>query len=189
MNFRTLLIDPPWPQTMRSPRNRKREGNLPPTLPYPTMSLAAIKALPVQDLADTGAHLWLWTTNQFLRDGFDCMTAWGFKYLAPITWRKPSGMGNYFIHVTQTVLFGYHRRCEFNADRYLPTYFEGLPQGHSGKPVESYRLIERISDPARLELFARPWTPLITARPGWHVWGNEVQDPSLALTWRLTPGT
>jgi len=31
-----------------------------------------------------------------------------------------------------------------------------------------------VSDPPRLELFARPWTPLFEARPGWDVWGNEV---------------
>ena len=48
-------------------------------LPYESMTVDEIKRLPVGDLADpSGAFLWLWTTNRYLRDGFDVMTAWGF---------------------------------------------------------------------------------------------------------------
>ena len=179
MKYRTILIDPPWEQPMTGQYN-KRE-NRAEKLPYQTMTLQEIKGLSVGDMAEVGCHLWLWTTNAFLRDGFDVMRSWGFRYLAPITWRKPSGIGNYFVHVTQTVLFGYYRKCQFNLERYLPTYFEGIPERHSAKPYQSYELIERISDPERLEIFARPWTPLFEARPGWHVWGNEV-TPSISLS-------
>ena len=175
MKFRTILIDPPWEQPLM--RQRKRKHGMPgKTLPYPTMGLEEIKNLPVREMAEAGSHLWLWTTNAFLRDGFDCMSAWGFKYLAPITWHKPSGVGNYFVHVTQTILFGYFERCQFNLERYLPTFFDGLPGIHSAKPKESYQLIERISDPERLELFARPWSLMFPVRHGWHVWGNEVES-------------
>lgn len=176
MKYRTILIDPPWEQPMRSPRKRKREGILPPCLPYPTMPLSEIKSMRVVELAEVGCHLWLWTTNAFLRQGFECMDAWGFKYLAPITWRKPSGQGNYFVHVTQTILFGYYEKCQFNLARYLPTYFEGLPGKHSAKPQESYELIEKVSDPERIELFARPWTSEFPIRPGWNAWGNEIEN-------------
>lgn len=155
---------------MRGKRIRKREPNLPDSLPYPTMSLEEIKSIPIQEFAEIGCHLWLWTTNAFLRQGFDVMEAWGFKYLAPITWHKPSGTGNYFVHTTQTLLFGYYQKCQFNLERYLPTYFDALPGRHSQKPQYSYELIERISDPERLELFAR------SKREGWHVWGNEVDS-------------
>jgi len=179
MKFRTILIDPPWEQPI-SGKYKTSRNKRPEKLPYPTMSLDEIKNLPVGDMAEIGCHLWLWTTNAFLRDGFDVMKSWGFKYLAPITWRKPSGMGNYFVHVTQTILFGYFEKCQFNLERYLPTYFEGLPERHSAKPLESYRLIERVSEPERLEIFARPWTPMFPVRHGWNVWGNEI--PSRHLT-------
>lgn len=174
MLYKTILADPPWAQTMSgvysNPKNKR-----PKKLDYPTMSVDEICILPVAQFADVGCHLWLWTSNEFLEAGFQVMRAWGFKYLAPITWRKPSGMGNYFIHVTQTVLFGYKEKCYFNRDRYLPTYFEApCPKRHSEKPFESYQLIERISEPPRLELFARPWTAFWPVREGWHVWGNEV---------------
>lgn len=45
---------------------------------------------------------------------------------------------------------------------------------HSQKPLKMYRLIETVSPPPRLEMFARE------RRQGWDVWGSEV--PSLEQT-------
>jgi N6-adenosine-specific RNA methylase IME4 len=167
MRYKTILADPPWPQAMVD-RWKRRKHSRPDDLPYPTMAVDTIAALPVQDLAAQACHLWLWTTNQFLEAGFHVMRAWGFTYLAPVHWIKPSGLGAWWVHRTQTVLFGYYRRCRFPQARYLPNFFEANPGRHSEKPPESYELIETVSPPARLELFARQ------ARPGWHVWGDEV---------------
>ncbi len=194
--YKTILVDPPWPQTMsetiqiidengeiRDVANHSCSGDL----DYPTMSIDEICALPVEQFADIGCHLWLWTTNQFLEAGFQVMRAWGFKYLAPITWRKPSGTGNYFAHVTQTMLFGYYGTCRFSHVRYRSTCFNApMPSQHSRKPHESYELIERVSDAPRLELFARPLSPMFPIRPGWHAWGNEF-DSSLLLNLTATP--
>lgn len=47
------------------------------------MSIEEIAKLPIHELSDTDCHLWLWTTNQFIRDGFHLMEMWRFKYLAP----------------------------------------------------------------------------------------------------------
>lgn len=172
MKYKTILADPPWPQSMawggkRRPKQARK-------LPYPAMSLKDIMSLQVAPLAADDCHLWLWTTNQFLDEGFDVMRAWGFKYLAPIHWIKPSGCGSFFIHRSQTCLFGYRRKCLFPGDRYLPNIVEASPGAHSAKPKATYTFIERISQPPRLELFARPWTPLFPRRFGWDVWGNEV---------------
>jgi N6-adenosine-specific RNA methylase IME4 len=168
IKYKTIYADPPWQQTM-SGKYKKHSALW--EISYPTMGIEDIKMLPIRDLSDVGCHLWLWTTNQFLRQGFDVMESWGFKYLAPITWVKPSGIGNYFVHRTQTLLFGYKERCLFPKSRYKPTVlFAGLPKRHSQKPIEMYELIESISDPQRLELFAR------NKRDGWDVWGNEVES-------------
>jgi N6-adenosine-specific RNA methylase IME4 len=164
--YHTILADPPWPQPL-SGKYKTRHVRAA-RLPYPTMTVEQIAALPVGRLASTGCHLWLWTTNAFLEAGFQVMRAWGFQYLAPIVWVKPSGIGNYFIHRTQTVLFGYRERCYFRRARYLPNIIEAPATRHSEKPPESYKLIEAVSRPKRLELFARD------QRPGWDVWGNEV---------------
>lgn len=166
--FRCIVADPPWQQPMTGQYLKRRE-NRAKCLPYPTMTVDQIKALPVGDMAEPDAHLWLWTTNAFLEDGFAVLRAWGFRYLAPIHWIKPSGLGNYFIHRTQTILFGYRKTCRFPARRYAPNVFTtGLPKRHSEKPEEAFTLIEAVSPGPRLELFAR------RARPGWTVWGNEV---------------
>ena len=180
--FKTIVADPPWQQPMTGKRTRAKGGPSP-ELPYPTMTLSEIKALPVGRLAADGCHLWLWTTNSFLRDGFDVLDAWGFRYLAPVHWIKPSGIGNWFVHRTQTVLFGYRRPCRMGAGRYSPKLIEtGDPARHSEKPEEAFTLIESVSDGPRLELFAR------RPREGWTVWGNEVEANASSATGRKTCG-
>lgn len=176
--YMTILADPPWAQTLMG---RRKRGGVHPAgepateMPYDTMTLDDIKTLPVGAWADEGAHLWLWTTNEYLRAGFDVMEAWGFKYLAPVHWVKPGGIGNWFVHRTQTLLFGYKDRCRFPLARYAPNIIEtGNPAEHSAKPDATYAYIERISPGPRLEVFARPWTPMFPKRDGWDVWGNEV---------------
>lgn len=175
MKYRTILADPPWP--LRMTGLYQSRAFRPAALVYPTMSIEAITALPISGLAEDGAHLWLWVTNGMLREGFDVMDAWGFKYLAPITWVKSSGLGNYFVHRTEHILFGYRNRCQFNRGRYLPNVYHwprSTTGNHSRKPVGSYELIESISDEPRLELFARPITPMFPKISGWDSWGNEV---------------
>jgi N6-adenosine-specific RNA methylase IME4 len=168
--YSCILADPPWPMRMASQRKRSKEGKKPDSLPYPTMSLEDICKLGVGSLAEPGCHLWLWTTNSHLKEGFQVMESWGFKYLVPIHWVKPSGMGNWFIHRTQTLLFGYKEKCVFPLERYKPNVlFTTDPVKHSQKPDESYRLIESISPGPRLELFAR------RKIDGWDSWGNEVE--------------
>lgn len=169
--YLTILADPPWQQPLMGKRKRAK-GGMKAVLPYPTMPLEDIKRLPVSEMAEEGCHLWLWTTNAFLRAGFEVMEAWGFKYLAPIHWIKPTGCGNYVIHRTQTVLLGYRGKCRFERKRYFPNIVSpgNDPTRHSAKPKEFYELIEAVSDSPRLELFAR------NRREGWDSWGNEVNN-------------
>lgn len=166
--YRTIVADPPWQQE-KVGRYATRPAR-PKELPYLTMTLDAIKVLPVSDYAAPDAHLWLWTTNAFLDASFDVMKAWGFKYLTTVTWVKPSGVGAWFASTTQHCLFGYKDKCVFPGRRYAPTHFHATPKRHSEKPEEFYRLAEEVSAPARLELFAR------RPRAGWSVWGNEVES-------------
>lgn len=167
--YRTILIDPPWAMKMTGLYQTRKLR--PARLVYPTMTIEEIERLPVGELAEVGCHLWLWTTNQFLEAGLQLMRHWGFTYHAPIHWIKPSGCGNYFVHRTQTMLFGYRTKCQFNKERYKPNIIEtGSPKRHSQKPDVSYSYIESISDEPRIELFSRQ------KRFGWDVWGNEVKS-------------
>ena len=172
--YKTILIDPPWEQGFSGQYKKHKASK---GLAYKTMTINELKELQIESLADIGCHLWLWTTNQFIEDGYKLMRHWGFKYLAPIHWKKPSGLGNYVVHLTQTILLGYYKKCVFEKERYFPNIFDwGMPSKHSKKPAGSYRLIENVSDEPRLELFARPHSPLFPKLPGWDVWGNEIQS-------------
>jgi len=174
--FGTVLIDPPWRQPMAG-RYDKPGNRRPAKLPYPTLTVAELASLPVGELAGPGSHLWLWTTNAFLRDGFDLVAGWGFRYLAPVVWVKPSGAGNWFVHRTQTLLFGYRKPLRM-LKRFSPNVLTAPAGRHSEKPGVAYDLIEAVSPGPRIELFAR------RPRAGWESVGNEVdgRDIRAALT-------
>lgn len=170
MKFRAINLDPPWPETKIG---RFKSHSRPDELPYPVMSIEQIAALPVHDLAEDNCHIWLWTTNRSLPDGFDLLKKWGFKYLAPIHWIKPSGFGAWFIHRSQTLLFGYRGKLEMKA-RYKPNVLFANSRKHSQKPQSSYELIEAVSHGPYLELFARH-----KQNDLWTVAGNEIDGQDI----------
>ncbi|MGS2809324.1 MT-A70 family methyltransferase [Nocardia sp. MW-W600-9] len=158
--YRTILADPPW--------TRNQVGSWGASAHYPLMSLERIAGMPVADLAEDNAHLWLWVTNATLRDGFDVIESWGFVPRSPLTWIKPRfQLGNYLRNATEHLLFGTRGRAPVNF-KAQPTWMFAPLQEHSHKPEEQYAVIERVSGGPYLELFAR------RHQPGWHVWGNEV---------------
>ena len=166
--YKTILIDPPWKIKMM--HKLKRRPNTADELSYNTMTIDEIKKIPINNIADVGCHLWLWTTNQTIKDGFDLMEYWGFKYLAPIHWIKSSGCGFWFVSRSQTCLFGYKDKCYFNKERCKPNVIFTKPSKiHSKKPIEFYKYIECISDKPRIELFAR------NKRNGWTSLGDEIK--------------
>ncbi len=164
--FRTILADPPWP-------GQGGESH------YPTMSLEQISKLPVADLACEDAHLWLWTTNGFLREAYEVAEAWGFKVRSPLTWVKfRLGLGSQYQlrNATEQLLFCTRGKAPVNF-RSQPTWLNAPVQKHSQKPAEQFAVIERVSSGPFLELFARRRPE---SRADWSVWGNEV-DSDIAI--------
>jgi N6-adenosine-specific RNA methylase IME4 len=186
--YRCIVVDPPWDQKGGGP-HVGREGFGDATgaskpMPYRTMSLAGIRALPVAALADPdGCHLYLWTTNGFLRHAFDVMLAWGFSYSTTLVWAKtPMGGGlggDAFGIATEFVLFG--RRGALPAlSRFDRTWFNWKRQyDHRGKPMHSakpegfYVTAEAVSPGPRLDMFAR------RMRMGWDAWGDQAPSSTL----------
>ena len=160
--YKTILADPPW--------DVQQKGALGAIQHYHLLTLDRIKAMPVADLAEDDAHLWLWVTNATLRAGFDVMEAWGFTPRSPLTWIKPRlGLGQYLRNASEHLLFGTRGRAPV-AYRAQPTWMFAPLQDHSHKPEEQYAIIERISGGPYLELFAR------RAQPGWDAWGNQIDS-------------
>lgn len=163
--FATIMIDPPW--DWGDEGDVDQLGRARPT--YGTMPISDLLALPVGEMSDDDAHLYLWITNRSLPKGFALMEQWGFRYITTLTWCKPSiGMGNYFRGSTEQVLFGVKGSQPIKR-KDVGTWFQAPrgPNGHSSKPIEFYPLVESCSPGPYLEMFAR------SNRDGWTPWGAE----------------
>lgn len=142
---------------------------------YPLMKTKDITAIPVQDIADANSHLYLWVTNNFLPDGLKVMDAWGFRYVTMITWVKDRiGLGQYFRGITEHCLFGVRGNLPYkiiNGKRQQGITVINAPKTiHSAKPEELRTMIEKVSYPPYVELFAR------TKVDKWYAWGNEINS-------------
>ena len=174
--FRCIVADPPWPYKSNGAPASWRpcldRGEKPHSVThyYQTMTLDQIAALPVRDVAHKDVVLFLWATNPLMREAFDVMAAWGWKYKTLLTWEKVNacGMGYWFRGVTEHLLVGVRGKIPAFRSR-EKNLFRARRRKHSEKPEEAFALIEAVSPGPRLELFAR------RARPGWTVWGNEVE--------------
>jgi N6-adenosine-specific RNA methylase IME4 len=184
--WRTILADPPWHEQGSGKCVRGAQKY------YPLMSEEEIIAIPVREIVADQAHIYLWTTNNFLPSALRVMDAWGFRYKTCITWGKTSkalGLGQYFRGMTEHCLFGVKGQSR---QRIMP--YRTRPDGkraqgttlilaprreHSMKPDKIYEFAESVSYPPRLELFARQ------RRQGWTVWGLEAPTASQLLLDRI----
>jgi N6-adenosine-specific RNA methylase IME4 len=181
IRYRTIVADPPWPHTRR-PVDACQTIH---SLPYPTMTVEQIAALPVKQLAQNdvagnrrdktiprdGSILYLWTTTSFLKRAFDVCQSWGFQPGPVLVWCKPAtgggAPGGTFRSNVEFVLVG-RRGSPRNATRSVRTRWFCWPRaGHSTKPEAFFDLVESVSPGPYLELFAR------RQRLGWDTWGDE----------------
>lgn len=174
--YHTIVVDPPWAHPDSGARTQSTAGNwrgkwlgYESKLPYERMSLDEIRDLPVAELAEPDAHLYLWTTNGFLRDAYGVVDAWGFKFSTLLTWCKAPmgiGLGGAYTITSEYVLFA--RRGSLKPiRRWDSTWFpfkrptnNGAP-AHSAKPEGFLDVVEQVSPGPYAELFAR------RARLGW----------------------
>lgn len=153
--FQIIVADPPW---------RYEGGNC---LPYPTMTFEEIKALPVRNIAQEDAILWLWTTNAHLPLAFSVIEAWGFEYKTVLTWVKDRmGTGEWLRGQTEHCLLAARGKPVFLHGRHS-TVLQGVRREHSRKPNEFYALVEATCPGSRVELFARQ------LRTGWQCYGDQ----------------
>ncbi len=175
--YKTILADPPWQFQNRTGKMAPEHKRL---RRYETMTLQEICDLPVVEIADTTAHLYLWVPNALLPEGLQVLKAWGFDYKSNLIWYKirkdggpdGRGVGFYFRNVTEIILFGTRGK---NARTLAPgrtqvNIISSRKEEHSRKPDELYKIIEGCSCGPFLELFARG------TRSGWVSWGDQAND-------------
>ena len=186
--YSVIYADPPWEQkagrklsgykSIDGKQIFNSETNKSEDLPYATLSMEEICNLPIKNIANKDAFLFLWVTNKYLLEASKVITSWGFKYISCITWKKKKmggGLGGVVRVTSEHLLFC--RRGNLKANNSIPEsvieakrpYVGGCPC-HSKKPEKFRQLIESVHNGPYLELFAREQTA------GWDVFGNQVQN-------------
>jgi N6-adenosine-specific RNA methylase IME4 len=151
--YRTIVADPPWDLgSINSGWKKGQQWGL----PYETMSLEEITALPVKGLADRSCHLYLWTVAPVLRHVFGIAEAWGFKPKNVLVWKKPHpGLGLRFSQNAEYVLFATRGPNLPITRRDVTTCNEWPAGAHSAKPDAFIDMVETVSPGPYVELFAR----------------------------------
>ena len=163
--YRVIYADPPW-----SYGNTMPPGTTQPDEYYRLMPTPEIAAMPIKDLAEDNAVLFIWTTSPHLEESFDVIHGWGFQYKTSFVWDKVKhNMGHYNSVRHEFLLVCVRGSCQPD----IPKLFDSVQvcerTEHSVKPEIFREIIDTIYPFGnRLELFAR--------RPvqGWSVYGNEV---------------
>lgn len=112
--YSTIVVDPPWayedwPAFGPTSHGGDTVDSRP--LPYSSMSVEDIAALPVLDLAAANAHLYLWTTQRYLWDARHVCLGWGFAPAQVLAWCKPPmGIGSGGLFASNSVEFVIYAR-------------------------------------------------------------------------------
>ncbi len=182
--YRTILADPPWDyregfaSAVDRPHKQDRERGVVSdkferkTLPYASMTLGELEALPVGRWADKDARLFLWATSRYLPHALNLLRAWGFAYRQTIVWDKRPNVNPLAGGVAAVA-------CEFLlvGARGAPGMVSRWPASvitarkpravHSVKPEVFLDMVEAVSPGPYLELFAR------RARFNWDYYGDQ----------------
>lgn len=169
LSFDLIMADNPWTFALYSVKGEKKSAQA----QYATMSLEAIKALPVDQLARGDAVLFLWATWPMLPQAIEVMVAWRFRYVSGGVWHKRTkhgktafGTGYRLRNASEPFLIGTVGNPK--TSRAHRNVIEGLAREHSRKPDEAYAWCESYMPGARrADVFARQ------SRPGWESWGAE----------------
>ena len=165
--YRIIYADPPWKY------GDERSGMGGAVDQYDLMDLEDIKALPVADLAEKDSVLFMWATAPLMREAWEALDAWGFKYKTQFIWNKGKGpVGNYFSVKHEHLILATKGICTPDVtDR--PNSVQTIERTgrHSEKPEEFRQIIEQLYTYGnKIELFARKKVL------GWDAYGNEILE-------------
>lgn len=163
--FRIIYADPPW-----SYGGSMNETYGTADKHYPTMSLDDLCVMPVPDITEDNAVLFLWVTSPLLEDAFRVINAWGFKYKASFVWDKVKHvMGHYNSVRHELLLICTKGSCVPENMKLFDSVYEEERTEHSKKPEYFREIIDTIyPSGSRIELFARE------TKGGWESYGNQI---------------
>ena len=163
--YRVIYADPPWKYGNNMPEYFGEQADH-----YGLMSIKEICSLPVKDMAEDNAVLFLWVTSPILEEAFEVIRAWDFEYKASFVWDKMKhNMGHYNSVRHEFLLVCVRGSCMPDEAKLFDSVLSIERTEHSRKPEEFRKIIETIYPHGkRIELFAR------STHDGWDAWGNEI---------------
>jgi len=179
--YKIILSDPPWHYKHWNDETVKRKCK------YSLMEKEDIWKLPVKDIADENAVLFIWVTFPKLLDGLETIKRWGFEYKTiGFNWVKQNkksnslfwGLGYYTRSNSELCLLATKGNILKRINKDVHSVILSPIQEHSKKPNEvRNRIVKLFGDLPRIELFARPPKDRLfedESYEGWDLWGNEV---------------
>jgi N6-adenosine-specific RNA methylase IME4 len=164
--YRVIYADPPWSYDNKLIDSYGAAENH-----YPTMSLADLCLLPVSEITEENAVLFLWTTSPLLKECFEVIRAWGFQYKTSFVWDKVKhNMGHYNSVRHELLLVCTKGSCTPDVSKLFDSVVSiERSETHSEKPEFFRKIIDTLYPYGkRIELFARK------SIDGWESWGNQV---------------
>jgi N6-adenosine-specific RNA methylase IME4 len=168
--FNIIYADPPWSYWEGGQKHQ--------SLHYQTMSIDDIKRLPVHRIADENCILFLWATFPILKEAFELIDEWGFKYsTAGFVWVKRNEKSGSFFFGNGSWTRANAELCLIatkgsitRIDASISQVLDDVIGEHSEKPKRVRELITRlVGELPRVELFSRN-----TDKDGWFNWGNAI---------------
>jgi len=163
--YRVIYSDPPWKY---GDQLTEDYGSI--KFHYPSMTIAELCDLPVKEMVEDDAVLFLWVTSPLLFECEPIIKAWGFKYKTSFVWDKiKHNMGHYNSVRHEFLLICTRGSCTPDAKQLFDSVQSIERTQHSAKPEEFRNIINTLYPHGKkLEMFARKEAP-----EGWDNWGNQ----------------
>ncbi len=162
--YRIIYADPPWEYAQIIEKYGPAERH------YPTLKTEEICGIPVSDLSDKDAVLFLWSTVPKLEEALVVASSWGFTYKTHFIWDKVKHNYGHYSSVRHELLLLCTKGSCTPDTKELHDSVVSIERTneHSEKPAYFRELIEKLyTHGNRIELFAR------TKTKGWESWGYE----------------
>jgi len=162
--YRVIYADPPWKYG-----DQLTEDYGPVKFHYPAMTIKELCALPVRQLCETDAVLFMWVTSPLLYEAAPIIESWGFTYKTSFVWDKiKHNMGHYNSVRHEFLLICTRGSCTPDVKQLFDSVQSIERTKHSAKPEEFRTIIDTLYPHGnRIELFARK------PAENWDVWGNQ----------------
>lgn len=162
--FRIVYADPPWKYGNTMPDYMGVQDDH-----YPLMTVKELCLMPISEIVEDNAILFLWVTSPILEEAFEMVKAWGFKYKASFVWDKVKHvMGHYNSVRHEFLLVCTRGSCQPDNIKLFDSVVTEERTTHSSKPEIFREYIDTLyTQGRRIELFAR------SQHENWEAFSNE----------------